>query len=78
MNNTVQTIEQMRETYLNQWLLVVCTDMDDNLNMLAGEVIAHSADRDVIYDAIALEKKTRKGTLSIEYTGTIPDDYAFM
>ncbi len=78
MNNTVQTIEQMRETYRDQWLLVACTDMDDNHNMLAGEVIAHSDDRDVIYDAIASERKTRKGILSIEYTGTIPDDYAFI
>jgi hypothetical protein len=79
METTLLSIEQMRDRYPDQWLLVVCHKMDDQMEVLAGEVIAHSADRDVIYDAIAQERKTRKrGTLAIEYTGTIPDDAAFI
>jgi hypothetical protein len=78
MNNTILTLEQMHQHYPDQWLLVASTQTDDNLDLLAGEVIAHSTDRDDIYNTIATERKTRKGTLTIEYTGQIPDDAAFI
>ena len=79
MNSTVLTIEQMHQMYPDQWLLVNCTQLDDNLETLAGEVVQHSTDRDLIYNAIGLYARTpHKGTFAIEYTGIIPDDYAFI
>jgi hypothetical protein len=78
METTLLTIEQMQTVYPNQWLLVACTHMGDNLETLEGEVIAHSTDRDQIYNAIATERHRRKGTLAIEYTGSIPEDTAFI
>jgi hypothetical protein len=78
METTLLTIEQMYQIYPDQWLLVSCTKLDDDLETLEGEVIEHSKDRDLIYNAIAAARTTRKGTLAIEYTGTIPDDYAFI
>ena len=78
MNSNVLTIEQMYQMYPDQWLLVACTQLDDHLETLEGEVIQHSTDRDLIYNAIASHRSTYKGTLAIEYTGTIPDDYAFI
>jgi hypothetical protein len=66
METTLLTIEQMQTIYPNQWLLVANPKTDENLETLEGEVIAHSADCEPIYAAIARERKTRTGTLSIE------------
>jgi hypothetical protein len=78
MEITLLTIDQMHDRYPNQWLLVANTKTDENLELLEGEVIAHSTDCEQIYTAIARERKTRTGNLSIEYTGTIPDNFAFI
>jgi hypothetical protein len=56
METTLLTIEQMQTVYPNQWLLVACTHMGDNLETLEDEVIAHSTDRDQIYNAIASDR----------------------
>jgi hypothetical protein len=78
MQTTILSIEQMQSTYPNQWLLVANPQTDDNLDIIEGEVIAHSTDCEQIYDTIARERQTRTGTLAIEYTGTITDDVAFI
>lgn len=74
METTLLTIDQMHDRYPDQWLLVANTKTDENLELLEGEVIAHAIDCEQIYSAIAHERKTRTGNLSIEYTGTIPDN----
>ena len=68
----------MHDRYPDQWLLVANTKTDGNLELLEGEVIAHAIDCEQIYSAIAHERKTRTGNLSIEYIGTIPDNFAFL
>ena len=78
METTLLTIDQMHDRYPDQWLLVANTKTDENLELLEGEVIAHSIDCEQIYSAIARERKTRTGNLSIEYTGTIPDNLALI
>jgi hypothetical protein len=42
----------MKELYPDQWLLIGFTAIDEHLNVIAGEVIAHSLDRDEIYAAL--------------------------
>jgi hypothetical protein len=75
MNNTILTIEQMRETYIDEWLLIAFTAIDVNLNVLAGEVLAHSKNRDDIYSAL----RQRNGrSFAIEYTGTLTSDTAYL
>jgi hypothetical protein len=86
MEITLLAIDRMHDRYPNQWLLVANTKTDENLELLKGEVIAHSTDCDQIYTASpvpggvanARERKTRTGNLSIEYTGIIPDNFAFI
>ncbi len=73
MNNTVLTIEQMYETYIDEWLLIAYTVLDVHLNVLAGEVIAHSKDRDEVYAALP-DLKGRSFT--IEHTGLATSDVA--
>jgi hypothetical protein len=69
----ILTIEQMRERYQNEWLLVAFTELDDDFNVLTGEVIAHSHDRDDIYEAF--DRRDGK-SVAVEYTGQIPADLA--
>lgn len=75
----ILTLEEMKQRYYGEWLLVACTEIDAQMNPIRGEVIAHSLDRDTIYDAIAAHRHlpsppTR--TLAIEYVGDIPDEWA--
>ena len=71
---TILTIQEIKEHYPSEWLLIDCAETDENLNVLRGEVVAHSPDRDRIYSQLA-DLKDRK-CLAIEYGGPIPDDYA--
>jgi hypothetical protein len=75
MNNTILTIEQMRETYIDEWLLIVFTALDTHLNVLAGEVIAHSKDRDEIYAAL---DQCKGKSYAIEHTGLETADVAYL
>jgi hypothetical protein len=72
----VLTLEEMKHRYYGEWILVACTEMNAQLNPIRGEVIAHSTDRDTIYDEIAAHRHDRAGTLAIEYMGDIPEDWA--
>lgn len=69
------TFQQMKERYPDQWLLVACVEMDDQMNVVRGEVLAHSGDRDEIYRRL-LDAKGKD--MAIEYTGDIPEDLAVM
>jgi hypothetical protein len=72
----IMTLAEMKQRYSGEWILVDCTEMDEQLNPVQGEVIAHSLDRDAIYDEIAAQRQCRTGTLAIEYVGDIPEDWA--
>ncbi|WP_264324740.1 hypothetical protein [Romeriopsis navalis] len=74
-SSTILSIEQMRATYVDQWLLIAFTTLDQNLNVLAGEVLAHSKNRDEIY--AALDQRDGK-SFAIEYTGTPDEDVAYL
>ena len=49
----VLSFGEIEQRYDGEWVLIAYTDLDENLKPIAGEVIAHSIDRDVVYDAIA-------------------------
>ena len=76
MSDTV-TREEMEATFAGQWLLVGHPEWDEELNLIRGEVLAHSADRDEIYRRLLSTKKPGD-SLAIEYVGPIPDDAAVM
>ncbi len=37
---------------VNDYVLIAYTELDPNLKPIAGEVLAHSIDRDIVYDAL--------------------------
>lgn len=47
--------------------------MDENFDIVEGEVLAHSKDKNEIYQKLL---QIRPKEFSIEYTGVIPEDIA--
>ncbi len=69
------TMEEIKKKFRGEWVLIEYTQLDDNLAVLHGEVVAHSLDKDFIYR----EQLHYTGKqLAIEYLGEIPKDWAVM
>lgn len=65
----------MKDRYYGEWLLIAYTEIDEDMNAIEGEVLAHSPNRDEVYRAIS----SRGGrAVAIEYVGDLPEDYAVM
>jgi len=65
--------EEIIQRYPNEWVLIAYTKLDKELNVIRGEVLAHSQDYDLLYD----NSLPRKGkSVAIEYTGTNSSDIA--
>lgn len=71
----VLSFSEIEQRYDGEWVLITYTDLDENLKPIAGEVIAHSIDRDVVYDAIA--NRGDRG-VAIECFVKVPEDMAFI
>ena len=68
-------IETIRRRYQKEWVLIEYTEIDEDLNVKEGRVIAHSASKEEIYE---FQMKAIGKQLSIEYMGEIPKDLAVM
>lgn len=71
----ILTLEEIVSLYPQEWVLIAYTELDEDLNVIRGEVLAHSPDRELLYNN-ALSRKGK--SVAIEYTGSIPDDLAVM
>jgi len=60
------TLEEIRQRYPNEWVIIEFTELDQMLRVVEGEVIAHSPDKEEI-NRILLPLRNEK--LSIEFTG---------
>jgi hypothetical protein len=65
--------EDIKKIYKDEWVLIKVDKVDDNFNLLEGEVLASSRDENEVYKKL-LEMKPRE--FMIEYTGVIPEDLA--
>ena len=64
-------IAQIRQKYRNQWVLVENPKLDKDLEVVSGNVIWHSKDRDEVYNK-ALELQPKHPAFL--YTGKLPKD----
>ncbi len=69
----VLSLKQIRNEFRGEWLLIGDPKLDDELNLIAGKVLAHSPDRDQIYRQLL---STCGKSVSIEYAGDLPVDLA--
>ncbi|MEW6215869.1 MAG: hypothetical protein AB1478_11825 [Nitrospirota bacterium] len=61
-------IEVLKKRFKDEWLLIRVTAVDDQDQPIEGEIVAHSKDRDEIYEA----QRRLKGDLYITYSGEMP------
>lgn len=69
------TFEEIKLHYDGQWVLIAYTETDEALKVVKGKVIAHSANKEDIYQALA---DADEQPLAIEYMGQVPEDLAFI
>jgi hypothetical protein len=72
--NEILSYDEIQRRYDSEWVLIAYTEMDDNFEVVAGEVIAHSSIEQEIYKLLPLG---RGRNVSIEYIGKVPADIAF-
>jgi hypothetical protein len=60
------TLTEIRQYYPNQWVLVINPQLDSNLNLLKGEVIYNTSDKQDLYDHLYLCGDSNS---ALEYTG---------
>ncbi|MBD2078711.1 hypothetical protein [Leptolyngbya sp. FACHB-17] len=71
----ILTWEQMTQRFQGEWLLIVEAELDEQMGIIQGQVLAHSSNQDDIYNALPL----REGrSASIEYVGEMPEGLAFI
>jgi hypothetical protein len=69
------TLEEIKQQYANEWVLIEFSQLDENLDLVDGQVVAHSDSHDVIL--AELEKHAGK-QMMIEYTGEdLPVDFTY-
>ena len=56
-------------------MLIAYTELDEDLNVIRGEVLAHLPDRDLLYNN---PLSRQRQSVAREYTGPIPEDLAAM
>ena len=69
-----ESIETIKQTYKNEWVLLTDYEIDQYNEPLLGVVVAHSKEREEIYD----KQMEIKKDLFMFYTGKIPEDLAVM
>jgi hypothetical protein len=70
------SFDAIQNRYPNEWVLIAYTELDENLKAIAGEVLIHSPERDVVYEALLTSTEGR--SVAIEYMGTPPENWALM
>jgi hypothetical protein len=75
MEEKILTMEQIKHEYPDQWVLIAYTKLDENLEVVRGEVIATSPTREDIYRRL---KDAEEEKIAIRYTGEPPADLAYL
>jgi hypothetical protein len=73
--SVIMTFEEIKLNYDGEWVLIAYSESDENLQVIKGEVIAHSVNKEEIYQAL---ESARDRPLAIEYMGKVPEDIAFI
>ena len=60
------TLEEIKQQYPNQWVLIEFTQLDDELRVVDGKVIAHSPSRNEIEKELSTLRNER---IAVEFTG---------
>jgi hypothetical protein len=67
--------DEIKARFPSEWVLVGDPQTDDSLELVAGRVLCHSADRDEV-DRKLLE--LRPARFALRYLGTMPENTALV
>jgi hypothetical protein len=73
--SVIMTFEEIKLNYDGEWVLIAYSETDKNLQVIKGEVIAHSVNKEEIYQAL---ESAQDRPLAIKYMGKVPEDIAFI
>lgn len=71
----LMTFEEIKQLYQGEWLLIAYKNLDEQMQVIDGEVLAHSLHQSDIYEVLSFIPEQ---SLAIEYVGQIPEDVAFI
>jgi hypothetical protein len=71
----ILTLDEMARRYDGEWLLIAYTELDENMVVIRGEVLAHNPDQGKLYEALPLAKGR---AVAFECVGQVPEDFAVM
>jgi hypothetical protein len=71
----VLSFAEIKRRYDDEWVIIAYTELDNAMEVVAGEVLAHSPNEAEIYQALPM---ARGRHVAIEYVGKIPKDLAFV
>ncbi len=74
-NQPILTLEEIFNKYPNRWVLIAYNELDENLNVVRGKLLANSENRDDIYDLLL---STKDISVATKYTGEIPENIAMV
>lgn len=69
------TLTEIEQHYHDEWVLIEFTELDDDLNIIDGKVVAHSPNKEDVEEKM-MQMKGRN--FSLRYVGEFPDDYAIV
>lgn len=69
----VMTIEEIRERYAGEWVLIEFVELDEDMQIVRGRVLAHSLNDEEIFQKF-LELRHQKRPVAIEFLGQVPED----
>ena len=67
----VLTIDEINERFPDEWVLIGDPETNESLEVLSGEVLWHSADRDEVYSKA---KELRPQRAAFHFSGPLFDD----
>lgn len=68
-------LDEIKEQYPNEWVLIEFTELDDELRVVEGTVVAHSPSRNQIENELMA---LRNGKIAVEYTGEGDPNEAYL
>lgn len=69
------TLREIHQRYPDEWVIIEFTELDDDLKVREGDVIAHSPSKDEI-DKILMGSHQEK--LALEFTGQWDDEVGYL
>jgi hypothetical protein len=69
--NELLSLDEIKERFPSEWVLIGNPQTDESLEILTGEVLFHSYDRDEV-DRKLME--LRPSHFALRYLGSVPED----